>query len=42
MKVYYVNLSGNRISVNVELLNANIRDERDLMSVFEIEDKILE
>jgi HAE1 family hydrophobic/amphiphilic exporter-1 len=28
--------------VNVELLNANIRDERDLMSVFEIEDKILE
>jgi len=41
MKVYYVNLSGNTISVSVELLDSNIRDERGLMSVFDVEDKIL-
>ena len=38
MKVYYVSVSGNTISVSVELLDSNVRDDRNMLSVFEVED----
>lgn len=42
MKVYYVSLSGNSISVYVELTDANIRQDAWLKDVFQVESEILE
>ncbi len=41
MKVYYVTLSGNSISVYVELIDANLREDKWLWDVFTIETQIL-
>lgn len=41
MKVYYLTLSGNSIGVNVELTDANIRQEAGLKDVFIVEEEIL-
>jgi len=42
MKVYYVTLSGNSISVYVELIDVNIREDRWLRDVFTVETEILD
>lgn len=42
MKVYYVSLSGNSISVYVELTDAGKREDAWLKNVFEVETEILE
>jgi len=40
LKVYNMTISSNKISIFIELLNKNIRDEKWLMNVYELEDKI--
>jgi len=42
MDVYYISLSGNTISVNVELLDSNIREREWLRDVFTVEEEILD
>ena len=42
MKVYYVTLSGNSITVYIELVDAKIRQDLGQKSVFDIETEILE
>lgn len=40
LKVYNMTISNNKISIYIELLNKNIRKEKWLMNVYELEDKI--
>ncbi|MDD3144571.1 MAG: efflux RND transporter permease subunit [Candidatus Gracilibacteria bacterium] len=40
LKVYNMTISNNKISIYIELLNKNIRKEKGLMNVYEMEDKI--
>jgi len=42
MKVYYVSVSGNSISVYVELIDVNVREDKWLKDVFTVETEILQ
>lgn len=40
LKVYNMTVSGNKININIELINKNIRKAKWMMSVFEVEQKM--
>jgi len=42
LKVYYITISGDTMSVNVELLDDNIRKAKKMKDVFTVEDEIME